>query len=57
MKNPRLAGPVAVLALAAVLAACTSIGDDLANDEELAADREAAEAMVQAACWTSMLAT
>ena len=49
MKNPEHAGLVAVLGLAAVLAACTSIGDDLANDEELAADREAAEAMVQAA--------
>ena len=49
MKNREHGGLVAVLALAAVLAACTSIGDDLANDEELAADREAAEAMVQAA--------
>ena len=49
MKNPGHAGLVAVLALAALLAACTISGDDLANDEELAADREAAEAMVQAA--------
>ena len=48
MKNPRLAAPVAVLALAFLPAACTSFGDDLATDEELAADREAAEAMVQA---------
>ena len=48
MKNPRLAAPVAVLALAALLASCSNVGDDLANDEAVAADREAAEAMVQA---------
>ena len=49
MKNPRLAAPFTVLALASLLTACTNFGGDLANDEELAADREAAEALVQAA--------
>ena len=47
MKNPRHAPPVAVLALAFLLTVCTNLGDDLANDDEVAADREAAEAMVQ----------
>lgn len=48
MKKPRHAPPVPVLALAFLLTACTSLGDDLTTDEEVAADREAAEAMVQA---------
>ncbi|MDE2676680.1 MAG: hypothetical protein OXI76_02105 [Gemmatimonadota bacterium] len=48
MKNPRPTTPVAVLALPFVLTACTGVGGDLANDEQVAADREAAEAMVRA---------
>lgn len=48
MKNPRPAVPLAVLALAFLPATCTRFGDDVATDEEVAADREAAEAMVQA---------
>ena len=48
MKNPRIATPVAVLALPFLLTACTGVGGDVANDEQVAADREAAEAMVQA---------
>ena len=47
MKDPRLAAPVAALALAAQLASCTGAGDNFANDEALAADREAAAEMVQ----------
>lgn len=49
MKNSTLAAPAAGLALAFLLTACTSIGSDLANDEQLATDREAVQAMVQAA--------
>lgn len=47
-RNPTLAASVAVLALAFSLTACTSGGNDRADDEQLAADREVAEAMVQA---------
>ncbi len=38
-----------MLALASLLTACTGIGDNLADADELADDREAADAMIQAA--------
>ena len=47
MKFARFAAPVAVLLPAVLSTACTGLGDDLVDDEESAADREAAEAMVQ----------
>jgi len=42
MKNSRSAAPMATLALASLLTACTRVGGDLATDEEMAADHEVA---------------